>query len=186
MRVWKASGADPRCTQSFTRATAAPLYAAFHTPCFTRRRRLRPQSTPYFIPLATRTNGASAFPDEWRWNPPPPSALAVHVAVLSAPMNRHRHKEAMGVIRQLDVKQPNCQRARDLSRCSVKAAPEESFREPHPAVISAPTGPISSWVIIPTACSIALRSASPNEKNLLVASARRVIKVGLKIITRDR
>lgn len=30
MRVWKASGADPRCTLSFTRATAAPLYAVFY------------------------------------------------------------------------------------------------------------------------------------------------------------
>src|ERR1035437_3663849 len=63
MRVWKASGADPRCTMSFTRATVAPLYVAFHTPCFTSRRRRRLRSTPCFIPLATRTNGASAFPD---------------------------------------------------------------------------------------------------------------------------
>src|SRR5450756_1182834 len=70
MRVWKASGADPRCTLSFTRATVAPLYVAFHTPCFTSRRRQRSRSTPYFIPLATRTNGASAFPDALRASEP--------------------------------------------------------------------------------------------------------------------
>jgi hypothetical protein len=32
-------------------------------PCSTGSRRRRSRSTPYFIPLATRTNGASAFPD---------------------------------------------------------------------------------------------------------------------------
>src|SRR5450756_1984743 len=103
MRVWKASGADPICTLSFTRATVAPLYAVFHTPYFTSRRRLRSRSTPYFIPLATRTNGASAFPDELRWNPRPASALAVHVAVLSAPTNRHRYKEAMAFLGEVAV-----------------------------------------------------------------------------------
>src|ERR1017187_5270932 len=39
------------------------LIPAFHTSCFTNRRRLRSRSTLYFILLATRTNGASAFPE---------------------------------------------------------------------------------------------------------------------------
>jgi len=42
-------------------------------------------TTPCFIPLATRTNGASAFPDELRWNPRPASALAVHAAYCGRP-----------------------------------------------------------------------------------------------------
>ena len=63
MRVWEASGADPRCTLSCTKVTVALSYAAFRTPCFTNRWRLPSRSTLYFIPLATRTNGASAFPE---------------------------------------------------------------------------------------------------------------------------
>jgi hypothetical protein len=35
---------------------------------------------------------ALAGVDELRWNPRPPGALAVHVAVLPAPTNRHRYK----------------------------------------------------------------------------------------------
>ena len=42
-------------------------------------------TTPCFIPLATRTNGASALPDESRWNPRPASALAVHAAYCRRP-----------------------------------------------------------------------------------------------------
>jgi hypothetical protein len=79
------------------------LYVAFHTPCFRSRRRRRSRSTPYFIPLATRTNGASAFPDELHWNPRPPSALAVHVAVLPAPTIDTRYKEAMSVSGAVEV-----------------------------------------------------------------------------------
>src|ERR1035438_8105643 len=53
----------PEMYLSCTKATVALSYAAFHTPCFTNRRRLRSRSTLYFILLATRTNGASAFPE---------------------------------------------------------------------------------------------------------------------------
>jgi hypothetical protein len=62
-----------------------PRNAAFHTPCSTSRRRRRSRSTPCFIPLATRTNGASAFQDELCWNPRPASALAMHAAYCRRP-----------------------------------------------------------------------------------------------------
>src|ERR1017187_5543208 len=97
MRVWKASGADPRCTLSCTKATVALSYAAFHTPCFTNRRRLRSRSALYFILLATRTNGASPFPEgSCGGTHDSPSALALDVAVQPAPTNRHRYEEDRG------------------------------------------------------------------------------------------
>lgn len=60
------------------------LIRRFHTRCFTSRRRPRSRSTPYFIPLATRTNGASAFRDELRWTHTAerPALIVIHCQLL--------------------------------------------------------------------------------------------------------
>jgi hypothetical protein len=82
------------------------LIRAFHTQCSTRSRTRRSRSTPYFIPLATRTSGASASPDALRWSRRPANALAVYAAELPAA----RPRIDMGIRRQ-------CARCGQFSSC---------------------------------------------------------------------